>query len=77
MAAEAPKTSTVGSWRTCSTRSTPCSGSGDQFGISVALPADASILAVGAQGEGSAATGVAGNQADNSALNAGAVYVFQ
>jgi cysteine-rich repeat protein len=51
-------------------------GTGDQFGVSVALSADGSTLAVGARIEGSAATGIDGNQADNSAANAGAVYVF-
>jgi hypothetical protein len=49
---------------------------GDQFGWSVALSRDGSTLAVGAQTEGSAATGVNGDQADNSAGDAGAVYVF-
>jgi cysteine-rich repeat protein len=51
-------------------------GGGDQFGVSVALSADGSTLAVGAFGEGSAATGIGGNQADNSAGGAGAVYMF-
>jgi hypothetical protein len=49
---------------------------GDQFGWSVALSHDGSTLAVGAQSEGSAATGINGNQADNSAPDAGAAYVF-
>lgn len=48
--------------------------SSDQFGVSVALSGD--TLAVGAYGEDSNATGTNGNQADNSALNSGAVYVF-
>src|SRR5688572_15538663 len=51
-------------------------GALDLFGFSVALSADGSTLAVGAWGEESAATDIGGNQADNSALNAGAVYVF-
>ena len=49
---------------------------GDQFGAAVALAADGSTLAVGAPFESSAATGIDGNQTDNSATNAGAVYVF-
>jgi cysteine-rich repeat protein len=49
---------------------------GDQFGVSVALSADGTILAVGAWNEFSAATGIGGNQADNTAGFAGAVYVF-
>ena len=48
----------------------------DRFGSSVALSTDGSILAVGAPGEASAATGIGGNQVDNSAGFAGAVYVF-
>jgi len=51
-------------------------GAGDEFGASVALSGDGSSLAVGAPLEASAATGIDGNQADDSALNAGAVYVF-
>ena len=50
---------------------------GDQFGWSVALSHDGSTLAVGAQTEGSASTGVNGDQADNSDGDAGAVYVFR
>ena len=49
-------------------------GSGDVFGSSVTLSAD--TLAVGAWYEASSATGIGGNQADNSALNCGAVYVL-
>jgi hypothetical protein len=52
------------------------SGAGDFFGDSVALSADGSTLAVGAPGEASAASGIGGNQASNSASGAGAVYVF-
>ncbi len=46
----------------------------DQFGFSVAI--NGNTLAVGANGESGNATGINGNQADNSAVNAGAVYVF-
>jgi len=51
-------------------------GSGDSFGTSVALSGDGNTLAVGASAESSSATGVDGNQADDSAFQAGAVYVF-
>jgi hypothetical protein len=51
-------------------------GAGDFFGSSLALSADGNTLAVGAYLEDSAATGIGGNQADDSATNAGAVYVF-
>src|SRR6266567_4289233 len=47
----------------------------DLFGLSVSLSGDGDILAVGAIGESSAATGIGGNQTDNSAADAGAVYV--
>ncbi len=47
---------------------------GDVFGWSVAISSD--TVVVGAYQEGSAATGVNGNQADNTAFSAGAAYVF-
>jgi hypothetical protein len=50
-------------------------GATDRFGRSVALSGE--LLAVGASGEDSAATGVNGDQADNSAQYGGAVYVFR
>jgi len=50
-------------------------GAGDSFGIDVALAGD--MLAVGADQEDSAATGVGGDQDDDRALDSGAVYVFQ
>lgn len=48
---------------------------GDQFGYSVAIVGD--VIAVGAFAEDSAATGINGDQADNSARESGAVYVFR
>ena len=48
----------------------------DAFGWSVSLSGDGNTLAVGAWFEGSNATGIDGNQADNSAFQSGAVYVF-
>ncbi|ACY13502.1 cadherin-like beta sandwich domain-containing protein [Haliangium ochraceum] len=50
-------------------------GVGDWFGHSVAMSGD--ILAIGALHEDSGATGVNGNQNDNSAADSGAVYVFR
>ena len=52
-------------------------GAGDHFGTSAALSSDGTTLAVGATGEDSSVTGINGNQADNSAPGAGAVYVLQ
>jgi hypothetical protein len=49
---------------------------GDEFGSAVALSGDGRIMAVGAHGEDSAAHGINGNQDDDSANEAGAVYVF-
>jgi hypothetical protein len=49
---------------------------GDQFGFSLALSDDGNTLAAGAISEDSADTRINGNQADNSASSAGAVYVF-
>ena len=51
-------------------------GAGDFFGYSVALSADGNTLAVGAQDEASNATGIGGDQTNNSASKSGAVYVF-
>jgi hypothetical protein len=50
---------------------------GDNFGNALALSTDGNVLAVSAPNEASAATGVGGNQADNSSAQAGAVYVFR
>ncbi len=49
-------------------------GAGDNFGWSVAISGD--TVVVGAYNEDSNATGVNGNQADNSAASSGAAYVF-
>lgn len=49
---------------------------GDRFGFAVALSDDGSTLAVGAIGEDSAARTIDGDEADNTAPESGAVYVF-
>ena len=51
-------------------------GQSDQFGLSLSLSRDGNTLAVAAPWEASAATGVNGNQQDDSIPQAGAVYVF-
>ena len=51
-------------------------GVDDYFGWAASLSADGNTLAVGARKESSAATGINGNQNDDSVLNSGAVYVF-
>ena len=50
-------------------------GAGDYFGTGVALSGD--TVAIGARYEDSVSTGINGNQADNSASNSGAVYVYR
>lgn len=52
-------------------------GADDRFGISVALSGDGNILAVGSHWEDSNANGVGGNETDDSATHAGAVYLFE
>src|SRR6185503_718115 len=51
-------------------------GQSDQFGLSLSLSRDGNTLAVAAPWEASAATGVNGNQNDDSIPQAGAAYVF-
>ncbi len=48
---------------------------GDRFGSSLSLSGD--ILAIGAHSEDSGASGIGGDQSNNSANDSGAVYVFQ
>ncbi|MGI9202490.1 MAG: FG-GAP repeat protein [Woeseiaceae bacterium] len=50
--------------------------SGDGFGSAIALSSDGGRMAVGAPGEGSNATGIIGDQSDNSAPAAGALYLY-
>ena len=54
---------------------TPNTESGDSFGRAVSVDGD--TIAIGASNEDSAATGVDGDQADNTVRNSGAVYLFQ
>lgn len=51
--------------------------SGDQFGGSVALAANGTILAVGAMSQDSGARGVGSDLTDSSAPDSGAVYLFK
>ena len=79
-APEAPKaiTKVTGEWQPKSIAYIkPSNTNADlQFGSAVALSGDGNTLAVGAANEDSAAKGINGNQADTSALNSGAVYVY-
>lgn len=48
----------------------------DEFGSSLSLSRDGSLIAIGAQYEDSMARGLGGDQADNTSFDAGAVYLF-
>ena len=63
---------TGGTWVQLAFRKAPNAEGGDRFGSSIALSGD--IQAVGAAWEDSS---VGGGETDNSALNAGAVYIFR
>ena len=52
-------------------------GPGDLFGVALTISDDGNILAIGAQYEGSSATGINGNQDDDSELASGAVYIYE
>ncbi len=49
----------------------------DEFGSSLSLSRDGRLLAIGARGEDSGATGIDGDQSDNSVTESGAVYLFR
>jgi predicted amidohydrolase YtcJ len=51
-------------------------GEGDQFGFSLALSGDGNTMAVGALTEDGGSSGINGDQRNNAAQSAGAVYVF-
>jgi hypothetical protein len=51
-------------------------GASDQFGMTVALSGDGTLLAVGAPREDSAATGYAGDATNAAALDAGSVFLY-
>jgi hypothetical protein len=48
----------------------------DEFGSAMALSRDGKLMAVGARSEASASKGVNGDMNDNSAMGAGALYIF-
>ncbi|MCB1627626.1 MAG: FG-GAP repeat protein, partial [Xanthomonadales bacterium] len=64
----------VGDWSQQAYLKASNSGAGDAFGHALAISGES--LVVGAIGEASNATGVNGNQSDNSAVNSGAAYVY-
>ena len=52
-------------------------GAYDEFGLAVGISADGNTLVVGAEKEDSVATGIDGNDLDNTASGSGAAYVFK
>lgn len=60
----------------CNSELPECYRWGDAFGTGLDLSDDGNTLAIGAPGEDSAATGINGDQGDNSSRGRGAVYVF-
>ena len=63
-------------WREEAFVTAPYGDPGDEFSWALALSSDGNVLGVGARNERSAATGLDGDASDNSALGAGAAYVF-
>ncbi|MFD1215817.1 FG-GAP repeat protein [Microbulbifer celer] len=53
------------------------SGKSDNFGVSVSLSGEGTILAVGASGEASSATGIDADQSNDDQYGSGAVYIFE
>jgi hypothetical protein len=71
-----PSSPTTTQWRQTAYIKASNPGEGDQFGSAVAVSADGRTLVIGAPMENSAAAGVGGDRSDESADDAGAVYVF-
>jgi hypothetical protein len=63
-----------GSWTMRARLSSSHDDPGDRFGSAISVRGP--VLAIGAPGEDSAATGIDGDQTSNSATDSGAVYVF-
>lgn len=66
----------AGQWRQQARIRASNADTGDAFGERLSLSADGRVLAVSAVNESSAAQGLGGDEGDNSALSAGAVYVY-
>ncbi len=69
--------STTSSWSQQAYIKASNTGANDAFGVRLSLSADGNSLAVGATAEASSATGINGYQNDDSAINAGAVYLYR
>ena len=69
-------TSSDGDWQQQAYLKASNTDQSDQFGGRISMSADGHVLAIGAFGESSSATGLNGDQNNNAAENSGAVYVF-
>jgi len=69
-------TNNDGSWQQQAYLKASNTNAGDGFGYKLRLGGDGNTLVVGANGEASNATGINGDESDNSAPDSGAVYVF-
>ncbi len=69
-------TFSLGSWSQAAYVKASNTGSDDRLGMTLSLTSDGALLAIGASYEASVATGVGGDDTDNSAQSAGAVYVY-
>jgi hypothetical protein len=67
----------AGGWTQQASFKASNAGKNDQFGIKLALSGDAQAMVVAASNEDSNAKGINGNGADDSAGEAGAVYLFR
>ena len=65
-----------GQWRQQAYIKASNTGVADGFGVAVAISSDGATLAVGAADEDSAATGINGDQSDDSRNASGAVYLY-
>ncbi len=63
-------------WRATRYIKAPNAEDGDAFGTNLALSGDGQTLAVLAEGEDSTATGIGGDQSDNTTSGSGAVYLY-
>jgi hypothetical protein len=66
----------VGVWKQQTYVKSSNTEAGDRFGYAIALSVNGNTLAVSAVGEYSGAIGIDGDQSDNSAVAAGAVYLY-
>jgi hypothetical protein len=69
-------TRTAGGWSQQAYLKASNARASDLFGVGLSLSSDGSTLVTGASHESSAATGIGGDQMDESALSSGAAYVF-